>query len=189
MKKLILASASPQRKDILKKRGYIFDVIPANIDESCCKENKPAEIVEALSLKKARAVAGRVNRGIVLGSDTIAVLDGKIIGKPRSIEHAEEILKEFSGRKQQVYSGWALVDAETGQEKSGWDVTEIKMKNMSSREIADYVSSGEAMNRAGAYGIQAGGDRFVEKIDGSFDNVVGLPTEKLLPQLNRMLSN
>lgn len=187
--RLILASGSPQRKDILTRAGYSFETIVPDIDERAFFVPDPAAHVERLSLEKARAVSARLGRtdAAILASDTVAVLDGEIIGKPADAADARRILRSFSGRRQEVYSGWALIDARNGAERSGCDVTAVVMKRMSEAEIAAYVESGEALGRAGAYAIQHGGDRFVERIDGSLDNVIGLPSEKVFPVLDALL--
>ena len=170
--RLTLASASPQRKAILEQLGVAFDVQPADVDE--LTEGDPAEVVVENALRKARAVEGDV----VLGSDTEVFLDGRVYGKAGDADHAERYLRELSGRTHQVFSGIAIRDA--GGERTAHAVTHVTFRALSDKEVAWYLTTGEWQNRAGAYAIQGRGSALVERIEGDFWNVVGLPVPKLL---------
>jgi septum formation protein len=171
-RQLVLASASPQRKAILEQLGIAFTVQPANVEE--LTEGDPAEVVVENALRKARAIEG----DLVLGSDTEVYLDGQVFGKAVDHLHAERYLRQLSGRTHQVYSGIALRDAQG--ERSGVAVTDVTFRRLSGAEIAWYLATGEWRDRAGAYAIQGRGSALVERIEGDFWNVVGLPVPKLL---------
>lgn len=185
-RKIILASGSPRRLDLLAKAGYEVEVVVPGIPEQVCQTMSPTVLVECLAYSKARFVAERREAGIVLGADTVTVLDDEIIGKPDSPAHARQILHRLSGTSHEVVTGVCLIDAATQYRVLGHDVTRIEMRPMSDQEIDEYVASGEAMGKAGAYAIQERADRFVRRVSGSFTNVVGLPME-LVPVLIKQL--
>jgi septum formation protein len=169
---LVLASASPQRKAILEQLGVDFTVQPADVDE--VTEGDPEQVVVQNALLKARAVEGR----LVLGADTEVFMGGRIFGKAADEEEAERNLRELSGRTHEVHGGIALRVGSS--EQTGWAVTFVTFRPLSEREIAWYLGTGEWRDRAGAYAIQGRGSALVERIDGDFWNVVGLPVPKLL---------
>jgi septum formation protein len=173
---LILASASPRRTHLLKQIGLRFTVVPAHVDESIDELLPPYEHVTILAERKARAVAQRLGEGVVLGADTIVVLDGGIINKPADAADARRMLRMLSGRRHEVYTGFTLMDASDSRSITGWERTEVWFRVLEDQEIAAYVAAGSPMDKAGAYGIQDDyGAVFVEKISGDFYNVVGLP--------------
>jgi len=178
-KKLILASASPRRKQLLSQLGLDFTVEPSSGDENI-RANLPPEVT-AVTLAEAKAVnvACRHNDGLVLGADTIVVIDGRILGKPRDAGHASQMLSWLSGKWHSVYTGLALIDAETGKLIEDFEESRVKFKNLSEREIKSYINTGEPLDKAGAYGIQGKGSLLVEKIEGCYYNIVGLPLFKL----------
>lgn len=183
MKKLILASASPRRKDLLRQIGLDFEIIPSTVDEKI-DEVEPAKLVMELALLKAKDVASRVE-GLIIGADTI-VVDGKtILGKPRSTAEAKEMLHALSGRRHQVMTGVAVVDSESGRDWVDIEITEVAFRELLPEEIERYVASGEPMDKAGAYAIQEKGALFVEGIEGCFFNVVGLPLLKTVQLLGK----
>lgn len=189
---IVLASGSPRRLQLMQDAGYEVEVVVPGIPEDVCSSDCPSVLVECLAFAKARYVAEHRTKGVVLGADTVAVLDDRVIGKPDDADHARRILRQISGATHQVLTGICLIDAATGLRVMGHDVTHITMKPMSQRDIEDYVTSGEGMGKAGAYAIQESGDRFVERLYGSFTNVVGLPMELvavMLKQLERRLKN
>jgi septum formation protein len=145
----------------------------------------PGEIVEELALRKAVAVASRLTEGIVLGSDTIVVLDGQVLGKPADEAEACRMLKSLQGREHMVYSGVAVVDASTGRREVSSSRTEVRFAPMTDREIAAYVATGEPMDKAGSYAIQGIGAAFVEGIAGDYFTVVGLPLRLTATMLSR----
>ena len=179
MDELILASASPRRRELLAATGRAFRVVPSDAEETVPEGLSPTEAAEHLACRKAAAVAARLSRGIVIGADTIVTSGPDIIGKPTDREDAIRILESLSRRAHTVITGLCLIDARSGRRLSGCERTRVQMRRMDRREIEAYVDSGEAMGKAGAYAIQESGDRFVERIEGSFSNVVGLPLELL----------
>jgi len=178
-KNLILASASPRRKELLKKIVEKFKVIPSNVDESTI----PAQTPEAFAVKAALAKAGDValkhKNSIIIGADTIVVLGKKILGKPKSRRDAIAMLKSLVGRTHRVITGIAVVDSETFAKYADFVVTKVTMKKVKGKEIRDYVKSGRPMDKAGSYGIQEIEEIFIDKIDGDYENVVGLPIRRL----------
>lgn len=183
MKKLILASASPRRKTLLKQIGLDFTVIPSTVEETM-EETDPEKLVAALALLKAKDVARSVE-GLVIGADTI-VVDGKtVLGKPRSKAEAIAMLQRLSGRQHQVMTGVAVVDTETGEQWVDVAITQVCFRELTQEEIEWYVNSGEPMDKAGAYAIQEKGAIFVQGIEGDYFNIVGLPLLKTTQLLTR----
>jgi septum formation protein len=185
-KKLILASRSPRRAQILTREKVNFEI---NIPKSYKEENifsDPVTHVLELSKRKAQSVADEVENGIILGADTIVVLDKEILGKPKNKDEALSILKRLSGRMHQVYTGITLINKSTGKTISDYDVTKVTFNQLNEQKIINYVATGEPMDKAGAYGIQGMGSFLVDHIEGSLDNVIGLPTEKLQEVLSQI---
>jgi septum formation protein len=189
---LILASSSPRRRELLHQAGYRFKVRPPGPIEDASIRGAPsaAAYVESLAYLKAMSAIEThgIRKGLVLGADTAVELRGRLIGKPRDEEEARQILSALvatgdstgrAGSVHRVLTGLALVDAGAGRRWLAHDATTVHMGPMSAAEIHAYVASGEAMGKAGAYALQETGDRFVESIEGSFTNVVGLPMELL----------
>lgn len=174
MKKIILASASPRRADLLKQLGLKFQVFISDADEEIV-DLPPDEFVKNIALQKARIVSGAVSDGIIIAADTIVVIDGKIIGKPRDVEEACDMLTGLSGRMHEVFTGLCILEKPSGRYFLGYERTEVYFRNISQAEIKTYIATGEPMDKAGAYGIQGKGALFVEKINGCYFNVVGLP--------------
>jgi septum formation protein len=183
MKKLILASASPRRRDLLTQIGLEFETIPSTVEEKT-DETEPVKLVAELALLKASDVASRVE-GLVIGADTI-VVDGKtVLGKPRSNEEAVHMLQRLSGRQHQVMTGVAIVDPESGKHWVDVEITQVNFRELNLQEIQHYVDSGEPMDKAGAYAIQQKGALFVKAIEGDYFNVVGLPLLKTVQLLEK----
>jgi septum formation protein len=180
--KFILASNSPRRRELMRQAGYRFEVRPPPIeDRGVTGAPSPGAYVESLAYLKAMAViqGRRLTEGLVLGADTIVELAGRIIGKPADKADARRILSQLSGSEHHVLTGLALVDVAKRRRLLAHDITRIRMRRITPEEIDAYVAGGEAMGKAGAYAIQETGDRYVETIDGSLTNVVGLPMELL----------
>jgi len=186
MSRLILASASPRRRELLAQVGFAFDVIPAHIPEEPLAGEVPEAYVMRLAGGKARAVfeaeaTGNRVKGsekqaesiVVLGADTTVTLDGHILEKPRDAEDAKRMLRMLSGRTHRVITGVAVVDA--GGEQVAAETTAVWFAEMTEDEIAEYVASGEPMDKAGAYGIQGRAAKWIPRIEGCYFNVVGLP--------------
>ncbi len=175
--RIILASSSPRRVDILKRIGLDFDVIPSRITEHL-EEGDFGNIVENLAMEKAREVFNRTfDERLVIGADTIVVLEGEVLGKPRSFEEAEEFLRRLSGKVHEVYTGVAFVW--NNGEHSFHEKTVVEFRNLPDELVEKYVNSGSPMDKAGGYGIQDLGSVFVKRIEGDFYNVMGLPVGKV----------
>ncbi len=183
-RRIILASASPRRRDLLAQAGYAFDIAPSDVDEEGFSSDghTPARYAEILALAKARDVAPRYPGRIVLGADTIVDCEGEIIGKPTDERDAERITKKLFSRPHQVITGLALIRLADGVEIVRSDITTVYPRRLSDEQIAGHIAGGTWEGKAGAYGIQETGDEFVDRIEGSFTNVMGLPME-LLEQL------
>ena len=176
---ITLASASPQRRQLLEEDGFDVTVVAPRVDERASGGPPPRERTLALARAKARDVAARGACGLVVAADTLTVFGDRVIGKPENESHAREILKALSGTTHICMTAVCLVDCETGEERTAVTETEIVMRELTDEMIDDYVASGECMGKAGAYAIQAKADAFVKRIRGSFTNVVGLPMETL----------
>ena len=185
--KLILASASPRREQLLKQIGLDFEVMPSNFDESRVCTSNPTESAQQAAIEKAKAVAKKLSEGIVIGADTIVVYAGEVMGKPKDQSDAVRMLKQLSGKKHEVITGVALVNARDNREYVWSEATLVWFKKLSDMEIKKYVESGQPMDKAGAYGIQGRAAAFVEKIDGCYFNVVGLPLASLVAKLKRFM--
>lgn len=172
---IILASQSPRRQELLKLIGLPFTVRVADIDETL-DDRAPEEAVGQLSRKKAAAVPRSANE-IVIGADTVVVLDGKILGKPSDEADAFRMLRFLSGRCHQVMTGLTVLQGERAVTVT--EITEVSFRELTDREIWDYIASGDPMDKAGSYGIQSGGALFVDGIRGDYYNVVGLPVCRL----------
>ncbi len=183
---LILASASPRRRMLLAEAGVAFTVMPADLDERAQPGESPRALVGRLATEKAGAVARRLGaepRRLVLGSDTIVVIDEDVLGKPRDGDHAVELLGRILGRRHTVLTGVALVDAATGAVRSTCVASDVVMRTASDAEIRAYVAGGEPLDKAGAYALQGEGRKFVERVIGSETNVIGLPMDETLALL------
>lgn len=172
---LVLASSSPRRRELLATLGLSFSIAASAVDESTPAHLTPTEIVETLSLRKANKIAGEMNRGLVIGSDTIVVLDGQVLGKPKDEEDAFQMLTKLQGREHTVYSGVAIVDAETKRQEVSSRSTKVSIRSLTPDEIRAYIKTGEPMDKAGSYAIQGIGSTLVEGIVGDYFTVVGLP--------------
>lgn len=186
---VILASASPRRAELLREMGYEFEVIPPHVEEVFTPGVDPAKEAERLAIDKCEEVVRttKANRAIVIGADTIVALEGEILGKPSDRAHAREMLRRLSGSTHEVITGICVADTRTGRRIIDSVSTTVTMRRMAEQEINDYVQSGEADGKAGAYAIQETADRYVVRVDGSFNNVVGLPTERLAEILKDVL--
>ena len=179
MRKIILASSSPRRKELLELVGIPFNIHPSDVIEKMDDDLEPSQIVEQLALQKAKDVAKYYDEEIIIGADTIVVLQGQILGKPINEEDAFRILKQLQGKPHLVYSGIALIDSKTGRSQTNHQVTKVFMSSLTDEEILSYIQTKEPMDKAGAYGIQGIGAIFIEKIEGDYFNVVGLPLSLL----------
>ena len=181
---IILASNSPRRRELLAQIGIRdFQILSPDVDETVEPGLSPARMVETLSLRKARAAAGRAGADdLILAADTVVALDGRVLGKPRDQGEAFAMLSALSGREHRVYTGVTVLGG--GQAATEHEETAVAFRALSPEEIRDYIATGEPMDKAGAYGIQGVGALLVQGIRGDYCNVVGLP----LFRLGRMLS-
>lgn len=185
---MVLASASPRRKDLLTQAGYAFEVVLPEVDESAfpVAEGGPARHAEMLALAKAKSVASRYPDRLVLGADTIADFDGEIIGKPANVEDAKRITRKLFSKPHRVITGVALVRLADGLEIVRSDVTTVYPRPLTDELVARHLKSGTWEGKAGAYAIQETGDEFVDRLDGSLTNVMGLPMELLRRLLGQL---
>lgn len=183
MAEIILASASPRRRELLALAGVDFTVKVADVEEIIPENASPDEVVKSLAMQKAQAVAKQNPDNIVIGSDTVVALGNTILGKPKDEENAVEMLKMLSGRSHTVYTGVALVHGE--KTANFCEATQVVFHTLDEREIRDYVATKEPMDKAGAYGIQGKGCVLVEKIVGDYFNVVGLPVSRVYKELKK----
>jgi septum formation protein len=182
--KIILASASPRRKELLRKIVPRFRVVTSGVDEARIRAASPASFARKAAVCKARAVAAKYQSSIVIGADTIVLLGRKIIGKPKDRNDAIAMLKSLAGKTHKVITGIAVIfpGAKTVSRVA---LTRVKMNKVSNQEILNYVKSGRPLDKAGAYGIQEIEEIFIDKIEGDYDNVVGLPVRQLQKILSR----
>jgi len=177
--KLILASSSPRRKDLLASFGKPFSIDVPDVDESLLPGEDPSTHVRRLALEKARTVQERHDAGLVVAADTIVVLDGNIIGKPDDEADARRMLGALSGRTHRVYTGVAVADSATGTMISRVVCSRVTISPIDEEEIARYVATGEPLDKAGSYAVQGLGGKYVSRVNGSLSNVIGLPLEDL----------
>jgi len=186
---IILASASPRRRELMSQVGIKFDVIPSNVDEEPLDGETPEEHVLRLAAEKARDVAGRMDGAgerWVIGSDTIVVADSEIMGKPADRRDAVNMLKKLSGREHRVITAYCIINSDSRDELRRCVETLVRFRHLKDSEIEAYVDSGEPMDKAGAYAIQGLGSFMVEEIRGSYSNVVGLPICQVVEDLENV---
>lgn len=190
LEKLILASRSPRRAEILRAVGWPFDVVVAGVDETLKTKETPEEYVRRLAHEKASAVVAKVKQGIVLGADTTVVLDDQILGQPINESDARRMLTSLSGRWHEVITAVALIRATQAMEALvNIERTRVRFAKLSNAEIDWYVSTGEPMDKAGAYGIQEKAALFVEEIQGDYFNVMGLPIRLVYEMAQQLRSD
>jgi septum formation protein len=181
---IILASQSPRRSQILRMLGLTFDVMPADVDEQYRAGEDPASHAERLAREKALTIAAARPDGIVIGSDTVVIVDGAVLGKPRDTEHAVSMLLQLQGRAHEVATGIALcrgTDILSGVER-----VRVQFRRFGESTARSYIATGEPMDKAGAYGIQGFGATLVERIDGDFFAVMGFPVVRFVSLLTRL---
>jgi len=178
---IVLASASPRRQELLRQVGVSFRVIPSSVDETIQTPMAPIDLVEHLALSKARDVAQQHRAALVIGSDTIVVIDEEVLGKPRHRADAVKMLRQLSGRVHQVHTGLAVVAGD--RYLVSHETTDVRFRDLTLAQIERYVDSGEPMDKAGAYAIQGLGAAIVSSISGDYFTVVGLPICRLVVML------
>jgi septum formation protein len=183
----ILASRSPRRREILSAHGITFKTVVRDTDETLSAGVSPADGVRILAERKAEAVADAVAPyDVVIAADTLVELDGRPLGKPTDADDARAMLRALSGSAHAVHTGVAVLDAGCHRLLSGTETTTVVFRRLSDAEIEDYIASGEPFDKAGAYGIQGGASRFVDRIEGELDCVIGLPATLLFSLLRRL---
>lgn len=183
---LVLGSGSPRRAGILRGLGLEFIVDPSGIPEDALDGESAREHVTRLALAKAREVAARHGRGTVLGADTIVVLDDRLLGKPEGPAEALDMLRAIRGRWHEVVTGVAAVRSSDGSSAAGSETTRVLVRRLTDDEVRDYVDGGEPMDKAGSYAIQGCGSAVVERVEGCFYNVVGLPVVRMCRVLEKL---
>ena len=183
MKTIILASASPRRKELLKQIGLKFKVVPSEYEESLDSGLDPHELAQRLSLEKANSVARIQPDALVIAADTLGVLNGKVLGKPHTESEARKMLAMLSGKAHSVITGFTIMDAATNKSLTRTVETRVYLRKLTSGEIDAYVKSGEPLDKVGGYAIQGLGAVIVERIEGDYFNVVGLPLRALAESL------
>ena len=186
---LILASRSPRRAALLTQMGFDFRIVPVEIAENFPPRADPIATVKTLSTRKAEAALPDVSNGLIIGADTVVVLKGEMLGKPRSPEDAASMLQKLSGNTHEVFTGFTLIDAKDGERLSDIERTRVTFRKLEDWEISDYVESGMPMDKAGAYGIQDRSGLFVDRIEGCFYNVVGFPMTRFYEALKKIWGN
>ena len=184
MNKIILASASPRRLELLKSLGVAFEVVPSLAVELHDERLSAVQLCEINALRKAEEVAARFPEAVVLGADTLVTLASKNYGKPANRDEARRMLHELSGRTHEVVTGVSLLQRSSGRRSVFHEVTRVTFKQLSEEIVEAYLSAVAVLDKAGAYAIQEKGEMLVERIDGSWSNVVGLPTERLLAEFD-----
>lgn len=183
MRKIILASKSPRRRFLLEQIGLTFAVDPSGVEEKTDYSLPPSEVAVNLSLQKAQAVAERYPDALIIAADTLVVFKGNILGKPKDEQEAREVLSELSGAGHVVITGLSLVDSRTGKTIYDHSETKVYFRYLSPREIDAYVATGEPLDKAGSYAIQGRGAALVNRIEGEYSGVVGLPLSLLVEKL------
>lgn len=172
--KLVLASASPRRAEILERAGWPYEIMVAGVDETLFADEKAADYVQRLARSKAEAVADRLGEGLVLGADTTVVVANQILGQPVDESDASRMLNLLNAKWHEVLTGVAIVRV-GGETRIGYETTRVRFAEMSEREIDWYIATGEPFGKAGAYGIQGKASLFIEEIEGDYFNIMGLP--------------
>ena len=193
MEKIILASASPRRKELMTMAGLTFDVIVSDCEENISYES-PEDMVKKLSLLKAKDVADKIRQTetephLVIGSDTIVFFQNQILGKPKNEEDAFNMLKAMSGNIHTVYTGVTIIDTANNQTDTFYDETRVEFYDVTDEEIRNYIATGDPLDKAGSYGVQGRGCFLVKRIEGDYFTVVGLPIAHLLKELAKMDEN
>lgn len=180
---LILASASPRRRELLQQAGVVFSIVPSNAAEDILRGEAPTDYSLRVAEAKAREVARNHSGSWVLGADTIVVVSGEILGKPRDYADGQRMLRLLSGRRHEVMTAFALIDGDGKIDTRQIVTTTVTFRSLSEEQIQEYLATGEPFDKAGAYAVQGIGAALVEKVEGSYTNVVGLPIDEVLEVL------
>lgn len=183
---IVLASSSPRRKELFESLNIPFIIDPSNFDEKSDTKENPRALAKKLALSKAKDVAKRYKNAIIIGADTIVALKGIVLGKPKDKDDATKMLRFLSGKTHFVITGLAIIDQLSKKITSKSIVSKVWFKKLTDEKIEKYIQTGEAFDKAGAYGIQGKGSLLVEKIEGDYANIVGLPLEVLKKELKKL---
>jgi len=183
MRKIILASTSPRRQALLAKTGLKFESVASNYEEDMTLSLPPDELVKLLARGKAESVAQNYEDAIIIGGDTFIFFNGQILGKPYTSERSKEMLKMLSGQKHSVFTGFTIIDTKNKKIISEAVESKIEFKDLSDKEIEEYIATGEPLTLAGAYAIQTVDKTFVKNRSGSYDGIMGFPTEEIMKAL------
>ncbi|MGJ8723801.1 MAG: Maf family protein [Roseibacillus sp.] len=179
--KLILASGSPRRSELLAREGIDFLVQPSGVEELAANSREPVELARENSLLKARDISAKNPEAIVLGSDTVVVIDGHTLGKPQDLDEGAEMLRSLAGNWHEVVTGFAILKGE--REEVFHEATRVRFKELSEQDIKDYHAKVHVLDKAGGYAIQDGGELIIAEVDGCRDNVMGLPVTRVVTEL------
>ena len=183
--RLILASGSPRRRELLTKMGYEFEILVPDVDEHVLGPAR--DVVGVLSRRKAEAAAAQLSDGIIIASDTLVSMNGDVLGKPADEADAHRMLRELSGNTHEVFTGVTLADAADGRWLTQVVCTQVRFRELTDAEIWDYIRTGEPMDKAGAYAIQGGARGFVSEFIGSYENVIGFPVDDIEAMLREFV--
>ena len=182
---IILASASPRRREILENTNVKFDIISSSIEELVLEGESPCQMVMRLAFEKGIDIASKRKSDLVISADTIVVLDNTVLGKPKDEKEAKVMITNLSGKTHQVITGISLINLENDKKVIDYVISNVKFKNLSEDDINDYIKTKESLDKAGAYGIQGYGALLVEEIQGDYFNIVGLPISRLSDLLKK----
>jgi septum formation protein len=185
-RKIILASGSRQRKKLLKIIGLDFETEKSNYQENMTEKLSASKLAQKLALGKAQNIAQRHKDAIIIGADSFVILGKEFLGKPHTSQKAREMLKKISGKKHRLITGIAIIDTKKNKIITDYEITEVWMKKLTNKEIEEYVKTGEPLDKAGGYAIQKLGCLLIEKINGGYTNVVGLPINKIYEHLLKL---
>lgn len=185
MRKIILASSSPRRKEVFGKLKLPFEIQHSDYEENMSLPMSPVELAKYLSLGKAESVGQKNPDAIIIAADTFVIFEDKLLGKPKSEIEATEMLKMLSGKENDIVTGVTIIDTKTGQKISFYDTTKVFIQELSDEIIENYIKTGEPMDKAGAYAIQELGAILIEKIEGDMFNAMGLPLRRLAQELEK----
>ncbi len=185
-RKIVLASKSPRRNQLLEQIGLQFEIRESEYEEDMQIKNNPDELVKFLALEKAKNVAKHYNNAIIIAGDTFVIFKNKFIGKPKNEDDAKKILRNFSGKEHRVVSGLAIIDTKTNKIINDIGEAKVKFRKLSNEEINDYVALGESLGMAGAYGLMNRAAPLIESVKGDFYSVIGLPLNKLYLGLKKL---
>ncbi len=182
-RKIILASTSPRRKILLEKTGLEFEICPSNYEEDMTLPMPPAELVKFLSKGKAESLVSAYPDALIIGSDVFISYKDKVLGKPHTVEKAKEMLQMLRGVQHSVFTGFAVIDTKNNKVIDGAVETKVYFKNYSDEVIDDYIKNGDILEKAGAYAIQNAGEKILERFEGNYDDILGLPVKEVLDAL------